>query len=149
ETHLDRTEWFGELTLAAVTFVAEPCALGTPIQFFGLPDIGAAAGKTERLEAHRPEGDVAGENPQVAPGDFAAVLRLDRPQQPARLVEIRVVRPAIEGREALLAGAGAAAAVGDAVSARAVPRHADHQPPVVAKVGGPPVLRLRHQGMQV
>src|SRR5262249_21387347 len=55
----------------------------------------------------------------------------------------------VEGCEALLAGAGAAAAVGDAVGARAVPCHADHQPTVVAEVGWPPRLRVRLQGMQI
>src|SRR5262249_58725597 len=101
--------------------------LGTPVELLGLPDVGAAAGETEGLEAHRVERDVAGENHQVGPGELAAVLLLDRPQQPARLVEVGVVRPAVERREALLAAAGAAAAVGDAVGARTVPRHADHQ----------------------
>src|SRR5262249_48608132 len=108
-------------------FVPQPCALGTPVKLFGLPNVGAAAAETERLEVHRLQRDVAGENHQIGPGDFPAVFLLDGPQQPARLVEVRVVRPAVEGREALLARAGAAAAVSDAVGARAVPRHADHQ----------------------
>ena len=149
QAHLHRAERLRKLAFAAVAFVAEPRPLGTPVELLGLPDVGAAAGEAEGLEAHRLEGDVAGENHQVGPGDFPAVLLLDRPQQPARLVEVRVVRPAVQRREALLAGAGAAAAVGDAVGARAVPRHADHQPAVVAEVGRPPLLRVRHQGMQV
>ena len=49
----------------------------------------------------------------------------------------------LSGREALLAGAGAAAAVADPVGAGAVPGHPDHQRAVVAVVGGPPVLRGR------
>ena len=138
-----------QLAFAAVAFVPQPRPLGTPVELFGLPDIGATAAETERLEAHRLQRDVAGENHKIGPGDFPAVFLLDRPQQPARLVEVRVVRPAVEGREALLAGAGAAAAVGDAVCARGVPRHADQEWPVMAKVGRPPILRLRHQGMQV
>jgi hypothetical protein len=149
EAHLHRAERLRELAFAAVAFVAEPRAFGTPEQLFRLPHIGAAAGETERLEAHRVEGDVAGENHQVGPGDFPAVLLLDRPQQPARLVEVRVVRPAIERREALLAGSGAAAAVADAVRACAVPSHPNEQRPVVAKVGRPPILRVHHQGMQI
>ncbi len=86
---------------------------------------------------------------EVGPGNLAAVFLLDRPQQPARLVEVHVVRPAVERREPLLAVAGAAAAVADAVGAGAVPRHPDEQRPVVAEVGRPPLLRVRHQGMQV
>ena len=114
-----------------------------------LPGILAPAAETERFEAHRLEGDVARQNHKIGPGDFPAVFLLDRPQQPARLVEARVVRPAIEGREALLAGSGAAAPIADAVRACAVPGHPNEQPPVVAVVGRPPILRVRHQGMQV
>jgi hypothetical protein len=68
---------------------------------------------------------------------------------PARLVQVGVVRPAVERGEALLAGAGAAAAVGGAVGAGAVPGHADHQAAVVAEVGRPPGLRVGHGGLQV
>ena len=149
QAHLHRTERILQLAFAAVAFVPQPRPLGTPVELLGLPHVGTPAGETERLEAHRLEGDVAGEDHQVGPGDFPAVLLLDRPQEPARLVEVGVVRPAVEGREALLAGAGAAAAIGDAVGAGAVPGHADEQPPVVAEVGRPPRLRVRHQGLQV
>ena len=115
----------------------------------GSQNVLAPAAEAERLEAHRLEGDVAGENHQIGPGKFPAVFLLDRPQQPARLVEARVVRPAVDRREALLPGSGAAAAVADAVGAGEVPRHPNEQPAVVAKVGRPPILRIRHQGMQV
>ena len=149
EAHLHGAERLGKLALAAVAFVAQPRALGTPVKLFRFPDVGAAAGEAERLEAHRFERDVACENHQVGPRDLAAVLLLDRPQQPARLVEVGVVRPAIQRRKALLTRAGAAAAIGDAVRARAVPRHADHQTAVVTEIGRPPLLRVRHQGVQV
>ena len=149
QAHLDGAERLRQLALAAVAFVAQPCPFGTPIEFLGLPDVGASAGEAEGLEAHRFERDVAGENHQVGPGDLLAVFLLDRPEQAARLVEVRVVRPAIQRREALLTGAGAAAAVGNAVRARAVPCHADHQAAVVAEIGRPPILRVRHQGMKV
>ncbi len=149
QAHLHGAERLGQLTFAAVALVAEPGALGTPIEFFGLPHIGAAAGKAERLEAHRFQRDVAGENHEVGPGKLAAIFLLDRPQQAARLVEVCVIRPGVERRKALLTGAGAAAAVGDAVGAGAVPRHADEQPAIVTEVGRPPRLRIRHQGAQV
>ena len=138
-----------ELTLAAVALVAEPGSFRSPEEFFRLPDVGPAAAEAEGLEAHRLERDVAGEDHEVGPGDLAAVLLLDRPQQAARLVEVRVVRPAVERREALLAAAGATAAVGDAVRARAVPGHADEERPVVTEVRWPPVLGIRHQCMEV
>src|SRR6185312_11893172 len=121
QAHLHRAERLGELALSAVTLVAEPGAFRTPIEFFRLPDVDAAAGETERFETHRLQRDVAGENHQIRPGNFLAVFLLDRPQQPARLVEVGIVGPGVQRREALLSGAGAAAAVGDAVGARAVP----------------------------
>src|SRR6185437_1664084 len=124
----------------AVAFIAQPRAFGTPVELFRFPHVLATAGKAERLEAHRFQRNVAGENHQVGPGNLAAVLLLDRPQQATRLIEVGVVRPRIEWREALLSRTRATAAVGDAICARAVPRHADHQAAVVAEVGGPPLL---------
>src|SRR3970282_1747920 len=83
----------------------EPLRLGAPVHsLIGLPHIGAPAAEAERLEAHRLERDIAGEDHQVAPRDLASVLLLDRPKQPACLVEVRVVRPRVEWRESLLAG---------------------------------------------
>jgi hypothetical protein len=145
QAHLHGSQWFGELTLAAVSFIAQPRALRAPEELFGLPHIGAPTTETERLESHRIQRNVAGEDHQIGPGDFPAILLLDRPQQSARLIEVGVVRPRVERCEALLASTGAAAAIGDAVGARAVPRHADHQPAVMTEVGRPPRLRLRHQ----
>ena len=104
EAHLHGAERILKLAVAAVALVLEPLAFGTPVDVLvGLPGVLAPAAETERLEAHRLEGDVAGENHEVGPGDFPAVFLLDRPQQPARLVEVPVVRPAVERREALLA----------------------------------------------
>ena len=146
QAHLHGGERVFELPVAGVALVAEPLGLGAPVDvLLGLPDVLAPAGEAEGLEAHRLQRDVAGEDHQVGPRDLVAVLLLDRPQQPARLVEVGVVGPAVERREALLAGAGAAAAVADAVGAGAVPRHADEERPVVAEVGRPPVLRVGHQ----
>src|SRR5262249_52097484 len=62
EAHLHRAERLGELAFAAVALIAQPCTLRPPVELFGLPDIGAAAGETEGLEAHRFKRDVAGEN---------------------------------------------------------------------------------------
>ncbi len=146
QAHLHRAERFGEFAFAAVAFVAEPGAFRTPVQLFGLPHIGAAAGKSKRLEVHRFQGDVADQNEQIRPGQLAAVFLLDRPQQPARLVEVGVVRPAVERRKALLTSPGAATAVGDAVGAGAVPGQADEQSAVVTEIGRPPGLRVPSSG---
>ena len=150
EAHLNRAERIFELTVAAVALVCQPLAFRSPVNvFFRLPDVLAPAAETEGLESHRLQRHVAGENHQVGPGEFAAVLLLDRPDQPARLVEAHVVRPAVEGSKSLRSVARAAAAIGDAIGACAMPRHADEERPIVAVVRGPPVLRVRHQGTEV
>ena len=149
ETHLHGAEWIRQLPVAAVARVSEPGFLSSPVDLRRLPDILAATAETERLETHRFEGAVACKDHQVRPRELPAVLLLDRPQQPSRLVEICVVRPAVERREALLPRARAAAAVGDAVCARAVPGHADEERTVVTVVGRPPVLRRRHHLLDV
>jgi hypothetical protein len=140
QAHLHGAERPGELPVPAVALVTEPGVLGSPEDLLRLPDVLPAEPEPEGLEAHRLERDVAGEDEQVGPGDLPAVLLLDRPQQAARLVEVRVVRPAVERREALGAVTGAAAAVLDPVGARGVPAQPDEQPAVVAEVGRPPVL---------
>ena len=144
QAHLHRGERVLEVTLARVALVSEPGGLGAPVDVVvRLPDVLAAAGEAEGLEAHLLERDVAGQDHQVRPRELAAVLGLDRPEQAAGLVEVGVVGPAVERGEALLSGAGAAAAVADPVGAGAVPGHPDHQRAVVAVVGRPPVLRGR------
>ena len=141
EAHLDRAERLLELTVAGVALVVEPLGLRAPVDvLLRLPGVHPAAAEAERGEAHRLERDVAGQDQQVGPGDRLAVLLLHRPQQAAGLVQADVVGPAVERREPLLAGPGAAAAVADPVGARAVPRHPDHQRAVVAEVGRPPGL---------
>src|SRR5215208_6899761 len=95
-----------------------PLLLRAPIDVaLGLIGIPAAAAEAEDRPAHRFDGHVAGENEQVGPADVLAVFLLDRPQQPPRLVEIAVVRPAVERGETLVARIGAAPAVGGAIGA--------------------------------
>ena len=144
QAHLDGAEGVFQVPVAGVALVVEPGGLGTPVDvLLRLPDVLTAAGETEGLKAHRLQCDVAGEDEQVGPRQALAVLLLDRPQQAAGLVEVGVVGPAVERGEALLARSRAAAAVTDAVGARAVPGHPDDERAVVAEVGGPPVLRGR------
>lgn len=80
QPHLDRGEGLLELALAGVPLVTEPGVLGAPVDLLGLPDVLAAEGEPEGLEAHVLERDVAGEDDQVGPGQLPAVLLLDRPQ---------------------------------------------------------------------
>ncbi len=146
QAHLHRAERIGKLPVAAVALVAEPGVLGAPVDvLLGLPDVLASAAETERLEAHRLQRAVPGQDHQVGPRDLPAVVLLDRPEQAAGLVEVGVVGPAVERGEALRPRARTASSVVDAVGAGAVPRHADEQRAVVAEVSRPPVLRRRHQ----
>src|SRR6185437_3079827 len=100
-------------------------------------------------ETHRLKGDVPGKDHQVRPRNLASIFLLDRPQQTARLVEVHIVRPAIEGRKPLLPSSRSAAAITDSIRAGAVPRHADEQWPVVTEVGRPPFLRVGHDRLKV
>ncbi len=151
EAHLHVGERLREFPVAGiaavlVTAVGEPLGLAAPVHvFLGFPDVLAPEAEAEGPEAHVLKGDVTGQDEQVGPGNPVAVLLLDRPEQAARLVEVAVVRPAVDGREALRTGRPAAAAVAGTVGARGVPGHADEQRPVMAIVGRPPVLRILHQ----
>jgi hypothetical protein len=150
QAHLDGGQRLVELALALVAGVAQPDVLGAPMDvLLGLPAVLTAKAEAEGLEAHGLHADVGGEDHQVGPADLVAVLLLDRPQQPAGLVEIAVVGPAVQRREALLAAARAAAPVAGAIGAGAVPSHPDEQRAIVAIVGRPPVLGVGDQRRQV
>ena len=149
EAHLHCAERILEHAVTGVAIVRQPLLLRAPVGLVGLPHVGATATEAEGLEAHALERGIAGQDEEIRPRELAAVLRLDRPQQAAGLVEVGVVRPAVERREALQALAGAAATIAHAVGAGAVPRHADEEGAVVAVVRGPPLLRVRHEGVQV
>ncbi len=130
--------------------MADPLLLRAPVDVaLGLEHVLAAAAEAEHRPAHGVDGDIAGQDEQVGPADRLAVLLLDRPEQPPRLVEVAVVRPAVQRREALLAAVGPAPAVGGAVGAGGVPGHADHERPIVAVVRRPPRLAVGHQRLQV
>src|SRR6266849_1774037 len=75
QAHLYGSERILKITVAAVALVRQPLALRPPENvLFGLPDVLAPTAKTERLKAHRLEGDVACENHKVGPGDFPPIL---------------------------------------------------------------------------
>ena len=146
QAHLHGAERVLEFTITVVAFVAQPFGLGTPVNIFlGFPNVGATATEAEGLEAHRFERDVAGQDHEVGPRNLVAVFLFDRPEEPACLVEIGVVRPGIERSKTLLTGAAAAATIAGAIGAGAMPGHADEERAIVTKVGRPPVLRVRHQ----
>ena len=144
EAHLNGRKRVLESAALAVALVAKPFFLGTPVDvLLGLVDVVAAAAKTEGLEAHGFERNVAGEDHEVGPGQLLAVFLLDRPKQTTGLVEVGVVRPAVERRETLRAGGRTAAAVGCTVGTGGVPGHADHERTVMTPVCRPPLLAVR------
>ena len=150
QSHLDGSQWILEIPVAGVPFVSQPLAFRPPVNvLFRLPDILSPTGKTQCLEPHGFESTVAGEDHQIGPGDLAAILLLDRPQQPTGLVEVHIVGPTVQRRETDCAGTRTATAVGDAVRPRTVPRHPDEERAVVAIIGRPPFLRRRHHLLDV
>ena len=149
EAHLHRAEWILKHAVTGVAHISKPLLLTAPVGLVGLPHISTTATESEGLKAHALHRHIAGENKQIGPGQLRAVLGLDRPQQATSLVEVDVVGPAVERGEALQTLTTAATAVTDAVGARAVPRHADEEGAVVAVVGRPPFLGVRHDGAEV
>ena len=150
QTHLHRRQRVFQLAVAGVALVVQPGIFHAPVDVvFGFVEVLAAAGETEGFETHGFQRHVTGEHDQIGPGDLVAVLFLNRPQQTAGLVQVDVVRPAVERREPLRTGTRAAPAVADAVGAGAVPGHANEHRAVVAKVRRPPVLGVGHQISQV
>jgi hypothetical protein len=148
EPHLHRCERVLE-SLARILVdpgLAQPLLFGAPEDvLLRLPAVDPAAAEAEHRPAHGFDRHVAREDHQVCPRELAAVLLLDRPEQAPCLVEVCIVRPAVERRETLPAGGGAAAPVTGAVGARAVPCHADEEGPVMSVVGWPPGLAVGHQ----
>ncbi len=156
QAHLDSGQRFFQrhvlvgLDAGLIALLADPLFLGAPIDIlFGLPDVGAAAAESEHRPAHRLDGDIPGQDHQIRPAQIGTILLLDRPQQAPGLVQIAVVRPAVQRGKALLAGAGAAAPVRRAIGAGGVPGHANEEGAIVAIVRRPPGLAVGHQGMQV
>ena len=139
---------FGAVLVADIA--TEPGNFGAPVDVvIWFPNVGASAAEAEGFEAHRFERDVAGEDHEVGPRNLAAVFLLDGPEEAAGFVEADVIGPAVERGEALLTATAAAAAIAGAVGAGGVPGHADEERAVVAEVGGPPGLRIGHEGREV
>ena len=141
ETHLHGAEGIGQLAVAAVALVAEPGRFWSPVDaVLGLPGVLSSTREAVGRKAHRLECAVTREDQQVGPRDLLAVLLFDGPEQSTSLIEADVVGPTVERRESLHSRSGSAAAVADAIGARAVPGHANEERAVVTEVGRPPGL---------
>ena len=149
QSHLHRRQRVLQLPVAAVALIGQPLLLRTPVDNVRNPLVDAAAGEPVGLEAHRLERDVAGQHHQVSPGELLPVLLLDWPEQPTRLVEVGVVRPAVERLEAQLAPASSPTAIRHPVGPGAVPGHADEERSVIAVIGWPPRLRGRQDLLDI
>ena len=146
EAHLHGGKRVFQFAVASVALVLKPFSLGAPVNvLFGFPDVGASAGKAEGFKTHRIQGHIASEDHQVGPRNFASVFLFDRPEQAACFVEIAIVWPAVERREALAAISSASASITSAVGAGAMPGHANEKRAVVAEIRRPPILRVGHE----
>mmetsp|Transcript_3038 Transcript_3038/g.7918 ORF Transcript_3038/g.7918 Transcript_3038/m.7918 type:complete len:327 (+) Transcript_3038:713-1693(+) len=106
---------------------------------------------TEALDgnAHAPERLRARQDKEVSPAQPLAVLLLDRYKERAGLVQVDVVRPTRLYVEALAAAGATSHAICHAEGARAVPGQADEERAVVPEIGGPALLRVRQQLLDV
>src|SRR5262249_44086208 len=68
QAHLNGAERTFEHPVAGVALVAKPLTLGPPVDVrFRLPDVLTPTCETERLESHRLQSTVAGEDHQIGP----------------------------------------------------------------------------------
>ena len=146
QAHLHGRQRVFQLALATVAVVVKPALFGAPIDiFFGFPNIDATASEAKGFEAHRFKRNIAGQNHQIGPGQSLAVFLFDGPKQAAGLVEVAVVRPAVERCKTLLTRTCAAAPISGAIGASAVPGHTNEEGTVMPVICGPPVLAVGHQ----
>ena len=150
QAHLHGGQRVLQHAIPRIARIAQPGGFGPPIDILlRLPHIGTTAAKAERLQPHRFDCAIASKNHQVGPGDFGAVFLLERPQQPPRLIEVAVVRPGVQRREALLARPRTATAIAGPVGAGRMPRHPDEERSVVAIIRRPPLLTGGHQRVDI
>ena len=99
QAHHDRRQRIFQIALAGVTAAfattrREPLFLRTPIGvLFRMPNVGATEGETEGFQSHGFVSDIPRQKHQIRPTDFIAIFFLDRPEQTARFIQIRIVRP--------------------------------------------------------
>ena len=113
--HIDQPHHGGCERVLQVSLIREPGVIGEPVFFAApvhvlirFPGIFTTTGKTKGFKAHGFQCHVTGKNDQIRPGNLAAVFLFHRPDQSAGLVQIDVIRPAIERGKTLLAATAAA-----------------------------------------
>jgi hypothetical protein len=138
------------VAIGVTDVIPEPGGFTSPVNgLIRLEDIGTTAREAERLDTHILEGDIADEEEEIGPGDLVAVLQLDGEKQATGLVEGDIVGPRVQRGETLLSLTTTATTIEDAVCAGAVPGQTDEETTVMAKVGGPEILRVGEEGLEV
>jgi hypothetical protein len=144
EAHLSGSQGFFQLSIKAG--IAEPGFFGAPVNgFVGFPNIFSASTKSQGFETHGFQGNVAGEDEEVGPGDAIAIFLFDGPEETSGFVKVGVIGPTIQGCEALGPCGGSATPIKDPIGTSTVPGHPNHQAPVMPPISRPPILRSGHQ----
>lgn len=113
QTHVGRGEGFLEFigtvidvsaaVISSILALRDPGRFRAPVNtLVRLPSVDTPAGEAKSWESHLLQSHIARQHDQVSPGDAFAVLLLDGPKQSSWLVQILVVRPAVERRKTLL-----------------------------------------------
>ena len=133
-----------------ISRVPQPSILASPVNILiWLPSIFSPTTKTKRLKSHRLKRDIPRQNKQVSPRNLLTILLFDWPKKSPRLVNIHVVRPTIQRSKPLLSSTGTTPTIANPIGTSAMPRHPNKLRTVMSKIGGPPLLRIRHQSPQV
>mmetsp|Transcript_19631 Transcript_19631/g.52085 ORF Transcript_19631/g.52085 Transcript_19631/m.52085 type:complete len:291 (+) Transcript_19631:1529-2401(+) len=123
---------------------------GAPVHVvLAAPAVDPAPHEPEGLEAHVLHSHVAHEHQKIGPRKLLPVLLLDRPQETARLVQVAVVVPGIQGIEAHVSAVRPPTAIRGPIRSGLVPGEAHHERAVVAPVSGPPRLGVLEGGRDV
>ena len=150
QTHLHRAQRIRQMPIPSVSLVSQPLTLRPPINILlRLPHICTPTRKPEGLKSHRLQRHIPGQHHQIRPRDLIAILLLDRPQQPPRLIQIAIVRPTIQRRKPQRPKPRSPTSISHPIRPRTVPRHPNKERTVVPVVRRPPSLRRRHQHLQI
>ena len=150
QSHLHRRQRIRQMPIPTVALVSQPLTFRPPINILlRLPHIRPPTRKPEGLKSHRLQRHVPGQHHQVRPGNLVAILLLDRPQQPPRLVQIAIVRPAVQRRKPQRPKPRSPATIRHPIRPRTVPRHPNKERTIMPVIRRPPCLRRRHQLLQI
>ena len=148
KSHLGRTQrGFCQFFRVAVR---QPGFFVAPVHIqIRFPYVFTTSTKAKGTEAGVFQRHVTREDKQVGPGNFLAILLLNRPQQTAGFIQTHVVRPGVQWCKTLLSATCATASIYGAIGPCAVPCHADKQTGIRPPISRPPRLRFGHEGSEI